>query len=117
MQRLIERLDEMPFAAYDATWTEGQARPFHAEPKRLSHPVFGAFCLDGDVLSAAEGDTRVVVYAAARGSAGELVLRSLTRRRRTGSAARLTFTRPLPSLRPLPSPRPWPLYRPLPFHR
>ncbi len=72
-------LQEMIFAnaAFAAIWAEGQARPFNAEPKRLSHPVFGEFWLDCDVLSAAEGDTRIVMYTAAQGSRGELVLRSL----------------------------------------
>ena len=76
MQSLLQEMITAN-AAFAAIWAERQALPFSAEPKRLTHPDFGEFWLDCDVLTAAEGDTRIVMYTAARGSAGELVLRSL----------------------------------------
>lgn len=65
--------------AFAVIWAEGQARPFEAEPKRLAHSELGDIWLDCDVLTSAEGDTRLVIYTAAPGSSGDIALRSLAR--------------------------------------
>ena len=64
-------------AAFAAIWAQGQARPFNAEAKQLDHPELGEIWLDCDVLMAAEGDTRLVIYTAAPGSPGDAALHTL----------------------------------------
>lgn len=44
----------------------------------LVHPEFGEIWLDCDVLSAADGDTRIVMYTAAHGSDAHAALDQLT---------------------------------------
>ena len=63
--------------AFAAVWGAGRARPFSAEAKHLTHPDLGEMWLDCDVLTAAEGDTRLVIYTAAPGSPDDRALKSL----------------------------------------
>ncbi len=77
MQQLLRELFEGS-AAFAATWAEGRAHPFTTEPKMLRHPELGDFWLDCDVLTAADGDARLVLYTAAAGTAGEMALAALT---------------------------------------
>ena len=76
MQALLEEMTTSN-PAFAAVWSAGEARPFNAEAKRVIHPDLGDLWFDCDVLTAAEGDTRLVIYTAAPGSAGEQALESL----------------------------------------
>lgn len=77
MQQLLRELFEGS-AAFAATWAEGRAHPFMTEPKMLHYPELGDFWLDCDVLTASDGDARIVLYTAARGTNGETALVALT---------------------------------------
>ena len=85
MQAMLQDLLEHN-AAFAATWAEGRAQHFATEPKRLTHPELGELWFDCDVLSAADGDTRIVVYTAAHDSPGEAALGALADPRRPGAA-------------------------------
>ena len=78
MQALLRELfaDDAAFAAF---WSEGRTFPFETETKLVHHPEHGEFWLDCDVLTAADGDSRVVMYTAAHGSPGEQALTRLAR--------------------------------------
>ena len=77
LQQLLHELSENS-AAFAATWAEGRAHPFMTEAKMLHHPDLGDFWLDCDVLTASDGDARIVLYTAARGTTGEAALAALS---------------------------------------
>ena len=77
MQQLLRGLSEGS-AAFAAMWSAGLAHPFVTEPKLVRHPGVGDFWLDCDVLTASDGDARIVLYTAARGSAAEAALAAVT---------------------------------------
>ena len=76
MQQLLHELSTSS-AAFAATWAQGRAHPFVTEAKRVRHPRLGDFWLDCDVLTASDGDARIVLYTAARGTPGEAALAAL----------------------------------------
>ena len=73
MQHLLRTLftNSIVFASM---WARARASPFATEEKLIRHPTLGDFWLDCDVLTASDGDTRLVLYTSASGSAGERAL-------------------------------------------
>lgn len=87
MQQLLRSLFERS-AAFATAWSEGRAQTFTTEPKQMNHPALGRFWVDCDVLTAADGDARIVFYTAAHGTPGHQALDELELQPR-GKAHRL----------------------------